>query len=156
MELTFDGPMDMNDDESKLMDEISIQVPTKKTVPLRPKPARPSPFTKRAPGPVEPQGQEDAGLDMFMNPGKRTAPPVPPPEEFDGGEECDEYEDQGSNLVEAISCTPLMTFQGGSAFPWREPLVHLSRATHHYSCLCICQQNYKYFCSEPPDPELTT
>jgi hypothetical protein len=32
---------------------------------------------------------------MFMNPGKRTAPPVPPPEEFDGGEEGDEeYEGQ--------------------------------------------------------------
>ena len=88
MDLTFDGPMDMNDDESKLMDEISIQVPTKKTIPVRPKPARPSPFIKRAPGPMGPPGgQEDAGLDMFMNPGKRTAPPPPMPEEFDDGEE---------------------------------------------------------------------
>jgi hypothetical protein len=83
-----DGPMmSMDDEETKLLDEISIQVPTKKTVPLRPKPSRPSPFTKRAPGPAEPQGQDDAGLDMFMNPGKRTAPPPPMPEEFDGGEE---------------------------------------------------------------------
>jgi len=39
--MTFDGPMDMNDDESKLLDEISIQMPTRKTVPLRVKPARP-------------------------------------------------------------------------------------------------------------------
>jgi len=86
---TNDGPtMSLDDDESKLLDEISIQVPTKKTVPLRPKPARPSPFMKRAPGPVEPQGgQEDTGLDMFMNPGKRTAPPPPMPEEYDDGEE---------------------------------------------------------------------
>jgi hypothetical protein len=90
MDLTFDGPMDMNDDESKLLDEISIQVPTKKTIPVRPKPPRPSPFAKRAPGPSEPQGQEDAGLDMFMNPGKRTAPPPPMPEEYDDGEEEDE------------------------------------------------------------------
>ena len=92
--MTFDsndGPMmDMDDDETKLMDEISIQVPTKKTVPLRPKPARPSPFMKRAPGPAEPQGQEDTGLDMFMNPGKRTAPPPPMPEEFDDGEDEEE------------------------------------------------------------------
>ena len=85
--MTFDGPnMSLDDDESKLLDEISIQVPTKKTVPLRPKPARPSPFAKRAPGPAEPQGQEDAGLDMFMNPGKRTAPPPPMHEEYDDGE----------------------------------------------------------------------
>ena len=91
MDLTFDGPMDMNDDESKLMDEISIEVPTKKSIPVRPKPARPSPFTKRAPGPSELHGgQEDVGLDMFMNPGKRTAPAPPMPEEFDDGEEEDE------------------------------------------------------------------
>ena len=93
--MTFDGNdgpmMNLDDDESKLLDEISIQVPTKKAIPVRPKPARPSPFMKRAPGPVEPQGgQEDAGLDMFMNPGKRTAPPPPMPEEYDDGEEEDE------------------------------------------------------------------
>ena len=83
-----DGPMmSMDDEETKLLDEISIQVPTKKTVPLRPKPTRPSPFTKRAPGPVEPQGQDDTSLDMFMNPGKRTAPPPPMPEEYDDGED---------------------------------------------------------------------
>ena len=83
-------PMDLDDDESKLLDEISIEVPAKKTIPVRPKPApRPSPFTKRAPGPREDMGPADdmAGMDMFMNPGKRTAPPPPAPEEFDGGEE---------------------------------------------------------------------
>ena len=82
-----DGPsMNLNDDESRLMDEISIQVPGKKTVPLRPKPSRPSPFAKKAPGPPQPQFAPDDGLDMFMNPGKRTAQAPPPPEEFDGGE----------------------------------------------------------------------
>jgi len=89
---TNDGPtMNLDDDESKLLDEISIQPPTKKTVPLRPKPSRPSPFSKRAPGPREdpPTLPLEDGLDMFMNPGKRTAPPPPMPEEFDGGEDDD-------------------------------------------------------------------
>ena len=86
--MTFDGPMDMNDDESKLLDEISIQMPTRKTVPLRAKPPRPSAFAKRAPGPSESMAVPDeAGMDMFMNPGKRTAPPPPMYEEFDDGEE---------------------------------------------------------------------
>ena len=90
-----DGPsMNLNDDESRLMDEISIQVPGKKTVPLRAKPSRPSPFAKKAPGPPQPQFAPDDGLDMFMNPGKRTAQAPPPPEEFDGGEG-DEEEEEG-------------------------------------------------------------
>ena len=92
---TNDGPtMKLDDEESKLLDEISIEVPAKKTVPLRPKPSRPSPFAKRAPGPMPEQmmAHDDGGLDMFMNPGKRTAPPPPAPEEFDGGEEMEEDE----------------------------------------------------------------
>jgi hypothetical protein len=95
--VTFDGPnMNLDDDESKLLDEISIQVPEKKAVPLRPKPSRPSPFAKRAPGPPpEQMARADEGLDMFMNPGKRTAPPPPMPEEFDGGEEEDDGEGFG-------------------------------------------------------------
>jgi hypothetical protein len=92
-------PMDLNDDESKILDEISIEVPAKKTIPVRPKPApRPSPFAKRAPGPVEPHGgapDDFAGMDMFMNPGKRTAPPPPAPEEFDDGED---VEDDGAGF----------------------------------------------------------
>ncbi len=89
---TNDGAtMNLDDAESKLLDEISIQVPEKKSVPLRPKPSRPSPFAKRTPGPPPESmmGPED-GLDMFMNPGKRTAPPPPMPEEFDGGEDDDD------------------------------------------------------------------
>ena len=93
---TNDGPsMNLDDDESKLLDEISIQVPTKKSIPLKPKPARPSPFAKRAPGPSHPPPEMEDGLDMFMNPGKRSAPAPPPPEEFDGGEDAPEYEEGG-------------------------------------------------------------
>ena len=95
MEFTFDTgagqTMKMNDDEAKMLDEISLVSPEKK-IPIKPKPARPSPFAKRAPGPPVYAPAPDEGLDMFMNPGKRTAPPVPPPEEFDGGEEGEEYE----------------------------------------------------------------
>ncbi len=91
------GPsMKLDDEESKLLDEISIQVPSKKTVALKPKPSRPSPFTKKAPGIREDAMNipPDDGLDMFMNPGKRTAPAPPPPEEFDGGEEYEEEDGQ--------------------------------------------------------------
>jgi Family of unknown function (DUF5767) len=98
MEFSFDTNdgkvMQMNDDESKILDEISIAPPESKRVPLKPKPSRPSPFAKRAPGPMAPPPAPDEGLDMFMNPSKRTAPPVPPPEEFDGGEE-DEDDEEG-------------------------------------------------------------
>lgn len=90
-----DGPsMSLNDDETRLLDEISIQVPEKKTVPLRPKPSKPSIFAKKVAGPVAPPISQDDGLDMFMNPGKRTAPAPPPPEEFDGGEGDEEMDDE--------------------------------------------------------------
>lgn len=97
MDITFDASgggqtMNLNDDESKLLDEISFQVPEKKTVPLKARPSRPSPFAKRMAGPPPPDVQADDGLDMFMNPGKRTAQAPPPPEEFDGGED---YEEEG-------------------------------------------------------------
>jgi hypothetical protein len=97
MDLTFDtgegATMKLNDDEQNLLDEISFQVPAKKTVSFKPKPARPSPFAKRAPGPRgdSSNAPPDEGLDMFVNPGKRNAPMAPPPEEFDDGE--GEYED---------------------------------------------------------------
>lgn len=92
---TSDGPtMNLNDDEQNLLDEISFAVPEKKTVPLKAKIGRPSPFAKRAPGPGPNRATApDDGLDMFMNPGKRHAPAPPLPEEFDGGEEM-EYEEE--------------------------------------------------------------
>lgn len=93
MEFTFDTgegrTMKMNDDEAAILDEISI-VPPERRIPIKPKASRPSPFAKRAPGPPVAQTQAvDDGMDMFMNPGKRSAPAPPPVEEFDGGE--DEY-----------------------------------------------------------------
>ena len=85
----------LNDDEAKLLDEISFEMPQKR-VTLKPKAARPSPFAKRAAGPSQRAPEMDSGLDDFMNPGKQTARAPPPPEEFDGGEEDmdDGFEDQ--------------------------------------------------------------
>lgn len=91
--------LNLNEDESALFDEISIQ-PAEKRVPLKPKPTRPSVFARKAPVQAP---EPDEGLDIFMNPGKRSAPPPPPPEEvFDGGEEPEDdeqgppdYEPQG-------------------------------------------------------------
>ena len=95
MDISFDTrdghTMNLNDDEAALLDEISIQVPSRK-VPLKPKPARPSPFAKQAPGPSPGAGPLDDGMDMFMNPEKRTAAPPPMAEEYDGGEDPEEYE----------------------------------------------------------------
>jgi hypothetical protein len=106
MEFSFDTnegkSLSMNDDETKLLDEISFAAPARKSVPLKPKPSRPSPFAKRAPGPSHPEFAPDEGLDMFMNPGKRTAPPPPAPEEFDGGEEEDEYEEGAEGQQEGF------------------------------------------------------
>ena len=97
MEFSFDTnegkSLSMNDDETRLLDEISFSAPVRKSAPLKPKPSRPSPFAKRSPGPVEHQMAPDEGLDMFMNPGKRTTPPPPMAEEFDGGEEEEEFEE---------------------------------------------------------------
>jgi hypothetical protein len=81
-------PMDLDDAETRLLDEISIEVPAKKTIAVRPKPAKPSPFAKRSAGPREDMNPpDDVGMDMFMNPGKRTAPPPPMHEEYDDGED---------------------------------------------------------------------
>jgi len=91
MDITFDTndghAMNLNDDETALLDEISIQAPARR-VPLKPKPAKMSPFAKQAPGPSA--APQDDGMDMFMNPDKRSAPPPPIPEEYDGGDEPDE------------------------------------------------------------------
>ena len=95
MEFAFDTgggqTMNLNDDEKNLLDEISIQPAERKTVAIKPK-TRASPFSKRAPGPGPMSAGPDDGMDMFMNPGKRSTPAPPPPEEFDGGEE--DYEEE--------------------------------------------------------------
>jgi len=97
MDISFDTRdgqnMNLDDDETALLDEISIQLPERKA-PLKPKPARPSPFAKQAPGPTHREVPPDDGMDMFMNPDKRTAPPPPVAEEYDGGEDPEEYDHQ--------------------------------------------------------------
>ena len=91
---TNDGPsMNLNDDETRILDEISFAVPEKRSAP-KPRPVRPSPFAKRAPGPVMHQSAPEDDMDLFTNPSKRTAIPPPPPEEFDGGEDQEEYEQE--------------------------------------------------------------
>jgi hypothetical protein len=98
-----DGAQNLNLDESEnaLLDEISLELPEKR-VPLKPKPARPSVFSRKVPHESAPPDLDD-GLDFFTNPSKRTAMPPPPPEEFDGGEEMDgedgppDFTPQGGN-----------------------------------------------------------
>jgi len=78
--------LNLNDDERRLMDEISISGPEKRPVPVRkPPPVRP---LARRPPPVQVMMRDDEpGLDAFMNPGKTNASHAPPPEMWDGGEE---------------------------------------------------------------------
>ena len=98
-----DGAQNLNLDESEnaLLDEISLELPEKR-VPLKPKPARPSVFSRKVPHETAPPDMDD-GLDFFTNPSKRTAMPPPPPEEFDGGEEMEgedgppDFTPQGGN-----------------------------------------------------------
>lgn len=88
MELGVDTglTLNLNDDERKLMDEISFEPPEKKTVPVRRPPVIRTAI--RRPPPVQTfVEREDPGLDAFMNPGKSTVPPPPMPEMWDGGEE---------------------------------------------------------------------
>jgi hypothetical protein len=76
----------LNDDERRLMDDISF-APAERAVPVR-KPPQTRPFRR---GPAPPQQQEQqpdlAGLDMFTNPNKRQSQGPAPPEMWDGGEE---------------------------------------------------------------------
>mgnify|MGYP006267789045 CR=1 FL=1 len=77
----------LNDEERRLMDDITI-APPEKSVPVRkPPPARP--FRRAAPSAPPP---DMAGLDMFTNPMKRTEPVAPAPETWDGGEEIPEMD----------------------------------------------------------------
>lgn len=90
MELGVDTGLNLNlnDDERKLMDEISFEPPEKKTVPVRRPPIIRASTTIRRPPPVQTfVERDDPGLDAFINPGKSTAPPPPMPEMWDGGEE---------------------------------------------------------------------
>ena len=84
----------LNDDERALMDEISI-APAERTIPVKSKPARQSPFARKAPQMArQMMAPVSDDLDAFMNPSKRSQAPPPPPEEWDGGEEGDDGEQQ--------------------------------------------------------------
>ena len=75
----------LNDDERRLMDDISF-APAERAVPVR-KPPQARPF-RRGPAAPPPPPQEDmAGLDMFTNPNKRQTQGPPAPEMWDGGDE---------------------------------------------------------------------
>ena len=81
----------LNDDERRLMDDISF-APAERAVPVR-KPPQARPF-RRGPAPPQQTPPEDmAGLDMFTNPNKRQTQGPAPPEMWDGGE--DEPEPMG-------------------------------------------------------------
>lgn len=87
--------LSLNDDERRLMDEISIE-PTEKEVPVR-RPPQPRSF-RRPPPSSQPPPPDMAGLEMFTNPVKRTAQAVPPPETWDGGQNIEDEiggEDEG-------------------------------------------------------------
>jgi hypothetical protein len=76
----------LNDDERRLMDDISF-APAERAVPVR-KPPQARPFRRGPAQPQQQQGPEDlAGLDMFTNPNKRQTQGPPPPEMWDGGQE---------------------------------------------------------------------
>ena len=75
----------LNDDERRLMDDISF-APAERAVPVR-KPPQARPF-RRGPAAQPPPPPEDmAGLDMFTNPNKRQTHGPAPPEMWDGGED---------------------------------------------------------------------
>ena len=75
----------LNDDERRLMDDISF-APAERAVPVR-KPPQARPF-RRGPAPPQQAPPEDmAGLDMFTNPNKRQSQGPAPPEMWDGGDE---------------------------------------------------------------------
>ena len=75
----------LNDDERRLMDDISF-APAERAIPVR-KPPQVRPFRRGPPAPQQAPPPDMAGLDMFTNPTKRQAQSAPPPEMWDGGEE---------------------------------------------------------------------
>jgi hypothetical protein len=85
--------VNLDDAEAKIFDEINIEVPVKREAP-KARPARPSPFARQRPQSSMPPAI-DEGLEMFVNPGKRTAPAMPPPEEYDGAEDSEEDVEDG-------------------------------------------------------------
>jgi hypothetical protein len=98
MELTLNSSpvnLTLNDDERRLMDDITIAHP-EKSIPVR-KPIPVRPF-RRGPAPPPEPTPDVAGLDMFINPMKRTEGPPPMAETWDGGEEVPEMDGPGPQM----------------------------------------------------------
>ena len=87
MDLSIDTGMSLklNDDERRLMDEISISAPEKKEVPVR-KPAPTRPLIRRPPPAQTFRESDEPDMNMFVNPMKSTAQPPPMAETWDGGD----------------------------------------------------------------------
>lgn len=81
--------MKLNADEEALMDEITLQPPSRPPRVPRPQPSRPAP---------RPPVEEDDALNDFINPTKRAAPPPRPQyaeeEEDDDDDFSDDYDDE--------------------------------------------------------------
>jgi hypothetical protein len=98
----------LNPDEEALMDEISFEAPEKRTVKARPVRTLPKFSGRREPPPLP----EDVGLDEFINPEKRFAPPAPQPEIWDGGEGDDGDDDGQGPGGPYQSATPQIPAEG--------------------------------------------
>jgi len=107
MDLSIDTGMslNLNEDERRLMDEISFSAPEKKEVPVR-KPAPTRPLIRRPPPAQTFRGMEDPEMSMFVNPMKSTTAPPPMAETWDGGDGPEEMDD-----------APQMGGGGGGAMP---------------------------------------
>ena len=76
--------MKLDNDEEALMNEIQLEP---HVVPRRPRPSKAARPQQRPSG----HGVQDEAIDAFTNPTKMSAPPRPPPEVVDYGEEDDHY-----------------------------------------------------------------
>lgn len=87
MDLSIDTGMtlNLNDDERRLMDEISISGPERKTIQAR-KPLPTRPLIRRPPPARTFVEDNEPDMSMFMNPTKTTAPVPPMAETWDGGD----------------------------------------------------------------------
>lgn len=94
MDLSIDSGMtlNLNDDERRLMDEISISAP-EKSAPVR-KPAPTRPLIRRPP-PARTFQEDEPDMNMFVNPMKSTVPPPAMAETWDGGEGPEVMDDDG-------------------------------------------------------------
>jgi hypothetical protein len=106
--------LNLNDDERRLMDEISLSTPAK-DVPVK-KPASARPLFRRPPMQHPPMNRSaidpvEMDMNMFVNPTKSSLPPPPVAETWDGGEEMPQDGEGGGGMG------PEMHHQGPSSGP---------------------------------------